>query len=355
MSENQDNPSSGRNTSRNRPPSPTQIFSNRTGQFETIRRGLPSGGKGCLALVGALILVLIVLSGLTAQVDASEACAVTRFGKVVGEAGPGLHLKVPFADKYHCFRTATTFYEVLEDEFGGSEADYTDGVLDGVTRDGQPLTLTVSVRYRLSRENVGEIYENVGRTMDQVNEKVVKFHTRTITRQLIQRYSAAEIYSGDLATVSQAISAALAPRFQESNVTLEYFEIKRPSFQPTYEEAIEAKQIAKEEIETKANQAKAAEQDALRAANLAQGDANAERIRAQGEADAIALRGQAVRDNPEVISLNYLETLKTINWAIFDSADFTPFLTIPTPTGGGGTAATPTPTPTPTPEPTPTS
>jgi regulator of protease activity HflC (stomatin/prohibitin superfamily) len=315
MSENQGNQSSGRNTGRNRPPSPTQLFSNRAGQLERIRRGLPSGGKGCLALVVALILVVIVISGLTAQVDATEACAVTRFGKVVGEAGPGLHFKVPFADKYHCFRTATTYYEILEDEFGGSEADYTDGVLDGVTRDGQPLTLTVSVRYRLARENVGEIYQLIGRTMDQVNEKVVKFHTRAITRQLVQRYSAAELYSGDLASVSQAISAVLAPRFQDSNVTLEYFEIKRPEFQPAYEEAIEAKQIALEEIETKANQAKAAEQDALRAANLAQGEADAERIRAQGEADAIALRGQAVRDNPEVISLNYLETLKTSSTA----------------------------------------
>jgi regulator of protease activity HflC (stomatin/prohibitin superfamily) len=348
MSENPGNQSAGRNTGRNRPPSPTQLFSNRAGQFENIRRGLPSGGKGCLALVVALILVVIVISGLTAQVDATEACAVTRFGKVVGEAGPGLHAKIPLADKYHCFRTATTYYEILEDEFG-SNADFTDRVLDGVTRDGQPVSLTVSVRYRLPRDNVGEIYENVGRTIDQVNEKVVKFHTRAITRQFIQRYSAAEIYSGDLAAVGQAITAALAPRFQESGVTLEYFEIKRPRFQAAYEEAIEAKQIAKEEIETKANQAKAAEQDALRAANLAQGDADAERIRAQGEADAIALRGQAVRENPEVISLNYLETLKTINWAIFDSSDFTPFLTIPTPTGDGGAAATPTPTPEPTP------
>ena len=133
-------------------------------------------------------------------------------------------------------------------------------------------------------------------------------------------------------------------------MVLEYFEIKRPRFQPQYEQAIEAKQIAKEEIETKANQAKAAEQDAIRVSNLAKGDADAERIRAQGESDAIALRGKAVRENPEVISLNYLETLKTINWAIFDSSNFTPFLTIPTPTGGSGTtSAAPTPTAEPTP------
>lgn len=338
MSENQENPSTGRGTARNRQPTPVKILSGRTGQFGGLRRGLPSGGKGCLALVVALVLVLIVVSGLTAQVDASEACAVTRFGKVTGEAGPGLHLKIPFADKYHCFRTATTFYEILEDEFR-SNADFTDGVLDGVTRDGQPLTLTASVRYRIPRENVGEIYQNIGRTMDQVNERVVKFHTRSLARQLVQRYSAAELYSGDLAVVSQAISADLAPRFQEAGVTLEYFEIKRPRFQQAYEDAIEAKQIAKEEIETKANQAKAAEQDALRAANLAQGDADAQRIRAQGEADAIALRGKAVRENPEVISLNYLETLKTIDWAIFDSSNFTPFLTFPTPAADSSPAA----------------
>ncbi|MEA2598189.1 MAG: prohibitin 2 [Thermomicrobiales bacterium] len=348
MSENQGDQ---RNRRGNRAATTGRLLVDGAGRLGGVRRGLPSAGKGCLALLVAFVLVLILVGGLTEQVDAAEACAVTRFGKIVGEAGPGLHFKAPIVERYHCFRTAATFYEVLEDEFR-SDADYTDGVLDGVTRDGQPLTLTVSVRYRVPRDNVGEIYESVARTMDQVNEKVIKFHTRAIVRQVSQRYTAAEIYSGDLAAISRAIETELAPRFLESGVVLEYFEIKRPRFQPQYEQAIEAKQIAKEEIETKANQAKAAEQDALRSANLAQGEADAERIRAQGESDAIALRGKAVRENPEVISLNYLETLKTVNWAILDSSNFTPFLTIPTPNGGSATASPP---PTPTAEPTPTS
>ncbi|HKG25916.1 MAG TPA: hypothetical protein VKB09_09725 [Thermomicrobiales bacterium] len=164
MGEDQGNQAPGRR--RGRPIPTSQLLSDGAGRFASIRRGLPSGGKGCLALIVALVLVLIVVSSLTAQVDASEACAVTRFGKVVSEAGPGLHAKIPIADKYHCFRTATTYCEILEDEF----------------------------------------------------------------------------------------------------------------------------------------RSKAAEQDVLRAANLA-----------QGEADAIALRGKAARENPEAISLNYLETLKTID------------------------------------------
>lgn len=317
----------------------------------SIPGGFRSPGTLILVLVVAFIVLLIALGGVTEQVDAAEACAVVRFGAVVDQAGPGLHLKVPFADQYRCFRTAATFYEVLDEEFGGTRADYTDPVLDGVTRDGQPLGLTFSVRYHVPRENVKLVYSSIGRNMDQVNERVVKFHTRAIARQLVQGYTAAQLYSGDLATVSQAISSALVPRFEASGVELEYFEIKRPRFQPEYEQAIEAKQIAREEIETKANQAEAAEQDALRAANLAKGEADAQRIRAQGEADAIELRGQAVRNNPEIISLNYIEALKTINWAILDASNVSPLLTLPTPSTGGGTAPTPTPVPSPTPDP----
>jgi regulator of protease activity HflC (stomatin/prohibitin superfamily) len=342
MSDNDDRPASGER----RNVKPPRILPTGRGSFGNGPRGLPPSGKWILGIIAAVVVLALLIGGLTAQVDAAEACAVVRFGDVVAEAGPGLHLKVPFADKYRCYRTAATFYEVLEDEFG-SNADYTDTVLDGVTRDGQPLGLTFSVRYHVPRENVETVYSTIGRTMDQVNERVVKFHTRTIARQLVQKYTAAELYSGDLSSVSQAISAALIPRFEESGVALEYFEIKRPRFQPEYEAAIEAKQIAREEIETKANQAEAAQQDALRAANLAQGDANAERIRAQGEAEAIELRGLAIRNNPEVISLNYIEALKTINWAIFDGSNVSSLFTLPSVTGG-----TTTPGVTPTPEPT---
>ncbi len=316
--------------------------------------GLPprSGfsGSPLLIVLGAVaaVALLIFLFG-TERVDAGEACAVTRFRAVDREVGPGLHFKIPGADDFHCYSTRTTFYEVLEDDGGSnSNADFRDTPVDGVTRDGQPLTITFNIRYRIPPENVGEVYSAIGRTMPQVNENVVKFHARTITRQQVQQFTATDLYSGQLETVSERVRELIEPRFAESFVELEYYELKRPRFQEAYEQAIEAQQIAREQIETRENEAVAAEQEARRVANLAQGDAEAEQIRAAGEATAIALRGEAVRNNPEIISLNYIDALKTINWAILDGASVQPFLDIQAPGGGAAPAPAGTTGPTPT-------
>ncbi len=319
----------------------------RGGRIGPPRIGLPGGGGFGWIALGALLILLVAIFTLgTARIAADEACAVTRFGAVSGEQGPGLHLRIPFIDRYRCFRTASTFYEVLEEGGRGSNADFLDSPVDGVTHDGQPLTITFNVRYRIPQANVGNIYAKIARTMPLVNERVVKFHARTIARQQVQKYTSAQLYSGDLDLVSATMAALLKPRFEESGIVLEYFELKRPRFQPAYEEAIEAKQVAREQIETRANEAKAAEQEALRVANLAQGDADAELIRAKGEAQAISLRGQAVRDNPEIISLNYIEALKTIDWAILDGQSVSPFLTLQPPGSGAAPGAPAAPSPT---------
>ena len=334
----------------------------RRGQLARLDFGSVRQRFGCAGLAVLAVVLLVVFLGGTARVDAGEACAVTRFGDVIREEGPGLHFRIPGVDRYNCFRTATTFYEVLDDPGGGSRADFVDSPIDGVTSDGQPVAVTLSLRYRIPLDQVAEIYATIGKTMDQVNERVVKFHARSITRQQVQKFGATQLYSGDLDVVSRQIGDLVRPRLEEAGVMLEYFELKRPRFNPAYEEAIEAQQIAREQIETRANEAAAAEQEALRVANLAEGDAQAERIRAAGEAEAIRLRGEAVRLNPEIISLNYIDALRTINWAILDGSSVTPFLNLQPPGAGPAPAApaAPTPTapadaaaPTPTPLPTP--
>ena len=295
-------------------------------------------GCGGVALLAVLLVALFL--AFTARVDAGEACAVTRFGAVRAEAGPDVHLRLPLVDRYRCFRTAATYYEVLENE-PASEADYADGGLDGVTMDGQRVVMTFNLRYHVPRENVGEVYSEIGRTPVDVNARVVKFHSRAVIRQLTQQYTAAQLYSGDLAGISVRMKEALAPRFAESLIVLDEFELKRPRFQPAYEEAIEAKQIALETVTVRQYEAQAAVEEANRQKNLAQGEADAERIRAEGEAQAIALRGEAARQNPEIISLNYIEALKTINWAILDGESVTPFLSLTPPAGSGDGAPDP--------------
>ena len=315
----------------------------------------PSRGLRLGAIAAAAVVALVLLASSAVQVDATEACAVTRFGELTGTAGPGLHFRLPGVTRYHCFRTATTYYEVLEDGAAATNADYTSGPVDGVTVDGQQLVLTFNVRYRVDAAQVGLIYADIAKTPGEINERVVKFHSRSLSRQIANTKRADELYLGNLAPISVQMRDAIAPRFTEAGLILEFFELKRPNFSEAYEQAIEARQIAQVQIEQRRQEALVAEQEAVRLRNQAQGEADATFIRSQGEAKSLAEQGRAVRENPEILDLERIRSLTSANVVYVPSAGVLPVLDLGT-TAADPTRATPPapavgPTPTPTPAP----
>jgi len=295
-----------------------------------------------------VVAVVIALASVAVQVDATESCAVTRFGKVTGTADPGLHVKLPIMTQYHCFRTATTYYEVLEADASQTDADYTSGPVDGVTIDGQQMDITFNVRYRVDPAQVTLIYSDISKTPGEINERVVKFHTRALSRQIANTKRAEELYLGNLAPISAEMRDAVAPRFTEPGLILEFFELKRPNFSDEYEEAIEQRQIAEVLIEQRRQETLVAEQESEKIRIQAQGEADAEFIRAQGEAKGLAETGQAVRDNPEVLELERIRAIVNANVVYIPSEGVLPVLDLsadPSPTASGNPAPTPTPTP----------
>lgn len=311
-----------------------------------VRPSLPRNTALRVALIAiAVLIALFFITSSVVQVDATESCAVTRFGELTGTAKPGLHLRLPGVTQYHCFRTATTYYEVLEDDASGSNADFTSGPVDGVTIDGQQLILTFNVRYRVDPAQVGHIYADVGRTPGEINERVVKFHTRSISRQIANTKRADELYLGNLAPISAEMRDALAPRFTEAGLILEFFELKRPNFSDAYEQAIESRQIATVQIDQRRQEVLVAEQEAERVRQQAQGEADASVIRAEGEAQALAVQGQAVRDNPEILELERIRALTSANVIYVPSDGVLPVLDLSA-ANAESAATAPTPTPT---------
>ncbi|MDQ3044373.1 MAG: SPFH domain-containing protein [Chloroflexota bacterium] len=314
---------------------------------------VPRGYRiGAIAI--AAVIVLFLFSAFLVQVDATEACAVTRFGKVTGTAGPGLHLRIPGVTQYRCFRTATTYYEVLESGADQTDADYTSGPVDGVTIDGQQLSLTFNVRYRVDAAEVSHIYADIAKTPGEINERVVKFHTRSISRQIANTKRADELYLGNLAPISVEMRDAIAPRFTEAGLILEFFELKRPNFSDPYEQAIESRQIATILIDQRRQEVLVAEQEAERLRNQAQGEADATFIRAQGEALSLAEQGRAVRENPEILDLERIRALTSANVIYVPSEGVLPVLDLGAARGTSAPAPTSAPLPDPAAAPTPT-
>lgn len=281
------------------------------------RPSMPEGRSIVIAVIAiAAVLLAIIAFGAFARVDAGEACVVRRFGDVRRTLSPGLHLKIPLAENTVCFSTRSLVYEVV-DESGGSNADYVDFLVDGVTIDGQPLSVTYTVRFHVEPDRVGYVYSNIARTMDQVTERVVKFHSRSEVRQVVNTKTAGQLYLGGLDSVSVEIEEILRPLFEESGVTLDFFEIKRPNFSDEYEQAIEDKQIAIEQADRKENEIQVAQQEAERLKTEAQGEADAQVIRAQGDADSLKIRAEAYNENPILVTIEYYEALQQVDWAIF--------------------------------------
>jgi len=317
------------------------------------RPNLPRGTAIRIGLIAVLaVIVLAILLGAFTRVEAGEACVVRRFGDVRRTLSPGLHLKIPIAEDTACFSTRSLVYEVV-DEASGSNADYLDYLVDGVTIDGQPLSVTYTVRFHIDADNIGYVYSNIARDMDQVTERVVKFHSRAEVRQVVNTKTAEELYLGGLESVSVEIEEILRPLFAESGVTLDFFEIKRPNFSEEYEQAIEDKQIAIEQADRKENEIQVAAQEAERLKTEAQGEADAQVIRAEGEANSLKIRADAYNQNPILVTIEYYEALQNVSWAIFGAdGGANPIIPIPPVEQDESGAIVPSPTPPPAPEPT---
>lgn len=285
--------------------------------FDFSPGNMPRGRVTRIVLIAILaISVLLIALGAFARVEAGEACVVRRFGDVRRTLSPGLHMKLPLAEDTACFSTRSLVYEVV-DEGGDSNADYVDFLVDGVTIDGQPLSITYTVRFHIDADDVENVYSNIAQSMNQVTERVVKFHSRAEVRQVVNTKTAEELYLGGLDTVSVEIEEILRPLFAESGVTLDFFEIKRPNFSDEYEQAIEDKQIAIEQADRKENEIQVAAQEAERLKTEAQGEADAQVIRSQGDADSLKIRAEAYNENPVLVTIEYYEALQNVSWAIF--------------------------------------
>jgi len=252
---------------------------------------------------------------------------------VAGEVGPGLHLKLPGVQRYHCFSTRSVVYETLDDP-RSSEADFRDIAVNAQTSDGQQIVVKFSVRFHVTRESVRRMYREVARDMEDVNERVVRFHSRSVVRLSMQEYSAQKIYSQSIFDVEETIDSRLRPLFAEKGVELESFALRKIDFDKDYVDAVEKKQIAQERIKTAEYEAESAVNEAKRQAELAKGEAQAQVERARGEAQAIGLRGEALRGNPDVLRLNFVERLSNVQWGILPAEAVTPFLPLPAPTPG---------------------
>jgi regulator of protease activity HflC (stomatin/prohibitin superfamily) len=298
-------------------------------------------GRSLFVIAGVVLLVLILASSSYVQVEYGTVGLVTRFGAVTGRLmRPGLNWKMPLIESVVPYRTQEIVYQTASE--GESQADYVDFPTDTTTADGQQIILKYSIRFRIDPDRVSWIANNIGDERDVV-EKVVKFHSRILARNIPKEYAALDLYTGNIQEVQDQFEEQLKPLFAEKGIVLDSFGLRKIEFTEDYKQAVEQKQIEAENVITEQHRAEQATYQAKAQVELAKGEAQSTIERAKGdaekvkllagaEAEAIQIKGEALAKYPSIIQLRFVESLSDpegkVTWGIMSPGSFVPFLNL---------------------------
>ena len=250
-------------------------------------------GKILLILFFVLIFAKPIISTVNPffSVEFGTVGVLSRFGKVVSLASPGLNTKIPFIDKVYFYNTQKVVYETSEtptqspfyNKLNGNirssyeqkqMSDTTDVPVDTTTKDGQQVSIRYSLRYSLDPQKILWIAQNIG-TQEQVSARIVHTESRSVVRNIAREFPASDLYAGDVFSYQQKVGDTLRGAFAENGVILDEFLVRQIEFSPVYMQAVEQKQIEQEKVKTE--EFKAQQEEFIKQQRI---------IRAEGEAKA---------------------------------------------------------------------
>jgi prohibitin 2 len=244
--------------------------------------------------VGVLVIVLLVLAFCTRVVPAGYRGVVfrrTAGGVLPKSYSEGLVLVWPGVDDLTLYevrsRTYTMSIAPMEGEIAGDDS------LRGLTKDGQQVSLDISLRYHPDPETVWKLHREVG--TDYV-AKIIRPQLSSDGRLAVSQFVADEVYSAKRREMQTIIADRVRAALANSYIVMDELLLRNVQFSPEFQTAIEQKQIAQQEAQRQQYVLKKEEQEKQRKI-----------IEAQGDAKAIQLKAQALASQPLVIQYEYVQ------------------------------------------------
>lgn len=281
---------------------------------------------------------------------------------------PGLHWIIPFAENVERYSIARQTYTMSVTAGEGQVQG--DDSITARTSDGQQINVDASVIYAIDPEKVVQVHIE---WQKRYPDELVRSQSRGIIRDVIAQYGVEQVVSSKRLEMVKALNEAMAKKLSDNGLVLVDFVLRNITFSPEYAASVEQKQISEQQaqqakliVEQRKQEAEQARQTAQGAADAAviksKGDSEARLIQADAESKALALVASALKDNPNLLTYQYITKLApSIQTLLLPSNS--PFVfplpqlgtspqfsspTTPAPT------TVPTPLPTPLPSPTPT-
>ncbi|MFA5835847.1 MAG: prohibitin family protein [Bellilinea sp.] len=228
---------------------------------------------------------------------------------------PGLRWIIPFAERVERYpisrQTYTMSIAPIEGQISGDDS------IAARTADGQEIYVDASIIFQIDPNQVVNVHI---RWQDRYTNDLVRAQARGIIRDAVSQYGVEEVYSTRRLDMTKNVTEQLITKFSENGLQLVDFVLRNITFSPEYAASIEQKQIAEqlaqqakfivEQRRQEAEQARQVAQGRADAAVIdAKGVAEARIIEAEAEAKALAVISAIIRDNPDMLTYQYITKL----------------------------------------------
>jgi regulator of protease activity HflC (stomatin/prohibitin superfamily) len=215
---------------------------------------------------------------------------------------PGLNFKIPLWQRVTKMNTQIQTYTMAG---ATGEGDfYGDNAIEALTKDGQKVSVDITVQFFLPQKHAPYIYQNIG--LDYKN-KIVRPASRSVIRQVVTGYTSKELFEENSRNeASEKMREGMKTNLDDKKLLLGDVLLRNIQFSDIYLNAIEEKQIAEQQIQKTQFEKEQAEIEKEKTI-----------IKAQAEAESINLKGKALKENPLVIQFEMVEKLSpNIKWGV---------------------------------------
>lgn len=213
------------------------------------------------------------------------------------ELGEGFHIVVPVVQQ-------VTLYDVRQQEV--TLATTTGDQINARSSEGLEIGVDVTVIYQVRRTEAARLHQDIGPSYVNIR---LRPQIRTAVRDGIAEFNAADMISTERATLQRGIERELAESLGRDNILILGVLLRDVRIPALITGAIEEKQAAEQQVEVEENRRRQAEISAQRRVIEAEGERDAAIARAEGESEALRLRAEALRDNPDLIQLEFAQRL----------------------------------------------
>ena len=239
---------------------------------------------------------------------------------------PGLRWIMPYVE-------SVVYYPISKQTYTMSIAA-TEGQIQGDdsiaarTSDGQEIFVDASVIFAINPQEVISLHIN---WQNRYVDDLVRPLSRGVIRDAVSQFRVDEVYSTKRSDMTTMMETAMAEALADNGLLMADFVLRNITFSPEYAASVEQKQIAEQQAQQARFVVEQRKQEAEQARQTAQGqadaaviasegeakaiviqanaDAEARLIQANAEAEALALLGDAIKQNPDVITLEYIQKL----------------------------------------------